>query len=105
MHKLLITVLSFVMLFGTVLVAPSVSAQNNTEYNTAPGTTTDDTGTLNSTDTQNDGFNWWWLLPLIAIPLVLLARRGSSDKAERQDSGQFAGAKGGRQERSDDTMI
>jgi 1,4-dihydroxy-2-naphthoate octaprenyltransferase len=100
MHKLLIAILSFAMLLGTVLVVPSVSAQNNmSDYNTAPGTTTDDTGTLNSTDTQDDGFNWWWLLPLLAIPLILMARRGSNDRKESQDRGQFAGVKGGRQER------
>jgi hypothetical protein len=44
------------------------------------------------------GTNWWWLLPLLAIPLLILMLPRRDDRSDYQDSG-VAGTKGGQTRR------
>jgi hypothetical protein len=73
-----------------------------------------DTGTGNDVPVVNDGqtgttqdrgFDWWWLLPLLAIPLFFVFRSENryDDRAPYRDQG-LAGTKGGeaRRRRLDD---
>lgn len=67
--------------------------------NNSPGTTTD------STQTNDNGFNLWWLLPLIALPLLYLAfRQGNRDDETRtyDTRSSMAGVKGGSSRSNDD---
>jgi hypothetical protein len=52
--------------------------------------------------TQTDpGVNWLWLLPLLAIPLILMAMRPRND---RERTTTFSGTKGGRSEDDEEQM-
>lgn len=117
--KTIILGLSFLMLNFLVLPG-SIHAQNelsnpgvqNGTYNqTQPGTIDNNgvggTNTVQDSASDNEGFNWWWLLPLIAIPIIYLLTRRSNDRDTYHDRGSsLSGAKGGRSEREryDDEM-
>jgi hypothetical protein len=100
LKNILATAFLSIVLLVSVFVAP-VSAQNNLPNDSGvqtPGTTTTD---------NRGGFDLWWLLPLLAIPLffVLFREDRDSDRDVYRDSG-IAGTKGGetrrRQERDED---
>jgi hypothetical protein len=100
MKTILATVAVTFALLLNVFVVP-VSAQNNLPddssiQNQTPGTTT--------TDDNRGGFDLWWLLPLLAIPLffVLFREDRSDDREVYRDRG-FAGTKGGEVRRQKDT--
>ena len=70
--------------------------------NQTPGTgTTNDTtvGGTTTNDTES-GPNLWWLLPLLALPVLFFLFKGDNEENRRdyRDTG-FAGAKGGRSRR------
>jgi hypothetical protein len=81
---------------------------NGTTIQSQDGTGTTDTsgttGTIGSTDTtanstdNNSGFDWRWLLPLAAIPLIVWALRRKPEERRNQTqyhNAEFVGAKGG----------
>lgn len=61
-------------------------------------------GTLNSTDNTNNGVSrWWWIIPLAAIPVILIALnrgRDREDDTRTYRSTRLTGAKGGRARRN-----
>jgi hypothetical protein len=98
MKGILVSLTVAIALLVGVFVAP-VSAQNNLPddssiQNQTPGTTT---------TTEDRGFDLWWLLPLLAIPLffVLFREDKSDDREYYRDRG-FAGTKGGEAQRRRD---
>jgi len=72
---------------------------NDGTYNTSPGNTVNDTqggGVVSDTA----GFDWRWLLPLLAIPVVLLfLGEKKEDEFTRYYDQPLAGAKGGKTKR------
>lgn len=108
--KTLITFAIVVTFLASIILVPTTSYAQST---------TTDTGTYNSNSTSNTdtgagtttdntgGFNWWWLLPLLAIPVFfVLVSRGHDDLEDKYytDQRSFAGAKGGRaRKKAEDT--
>lgn len=95
-------ILSITLVISGLSVVSLAFAQNNT-YNTAPangGNTTDQTSGATST---NNGFDWRWLLPLLAIPILFLflGDRKEGDDTRYYDQG-IRGAKGGKTSREKD---
>jgi hypothetical protein len=95
--KLTIVVIALALTFG---FSGSVSAQSVQEgpMNQAPGTGNTGGQTVGTTD-DNQGFNWMWLLPLLAIPVVLYMVRKKDNREERTTDRRvhgLAGSKGGR---------
>lgn len=101
------------MLFVAVAFIPAVSHaqvsqdQGGSTYSNPGSTNTGgNTGMTSTANQTNDtGFNLWWLLPLIALPLLFLAfRQGTRNEETRTYSSQstMAGAKGGRSKSEDD---
>jgi len=79
--------------FSRILAQDGV---NDSDAAPTPGTVVTDTETATTTD---DGFNLFWLLPLIAIPiLAYLLWPRKKDEDEMVFSGDYAGAKGGKAE-------
>lgn len=88
-----------------VAVSAQQTAPNDT-YNEAPAPgNTGGTGT--TTNEDRGGFDWRWLLPLLAVPLLFLFKKDNRNE-ERQShrSQQFAGSKGGesRKDREEDIL-
>jgi hypothetical protein len=84
----------------------SVSAQNAVEgpMNQAPAGG-DTNGQIGGTADDNQGFDWRWLLPLLAIPVLFLLFRKNDDRDEGIDRSGiqgYAGSKGGRSRAEDD---
>src|SRR5690348_12971073 len=78
-------------------------SQNGTNYSVPPAQNS--TGQTNGTNTttqgtQDDGISPWWLLPLLAIPVLYFHRRDNKDEDDRRyyDQG-MSGAKGGKSRR------
>jgi hypothetical protein len=56
------------------------------------------TGDTTTTTTNSGGFDWRWLLPLVAIPIILLlVYSGRGDDARHYRDDKFMTAKGGKQ--------
>jgi hypothetical protein len=66
-----------------------VQAQDmqDSTYQNAPATDTNNAPSGTTTNNDRNNFNWWWLLPLMAIPLVFMMKR--DNKRERRD-GRYA---------------
>lgn len=101
MHKSLAAVfIAFALFLGAAVFSISYAqeAVNDGTFNSAPGTTNDtQTGT---TTEDTGGFDWRWLLPLLAIPVVLLFLNDKrEDETTRYYDRPMAGAKGGRSKR------
>lgn len=91
--------------FSVVSVAFAQNTQDGT-YNSAPpagsNTTNGQTGGT-TTSNDNNGFDWRWLLPLLAIPVLFLFLGDNKEKDNTRyyDQG-VAGAKGGKASREKD---
>lgn len=99
MKTLLLTLL-FVM---TVAFSPAVVSAQNMQDGTTNFET--GTGTTGTTDDTNTGFDWRWLLPLLAVPLLYFAFRRNDDEQrneEYRDQRSILGTKGGRSNRTQD---
>jgi hypothetical protein len=95
LKKFAITAVLATSLLGSTLTGISAQTVNDTFD--------ENTGTTGGTTTQandNQGFDWRWLLPLLAVPLVfLLFRRGDDDSRREYRRGDLAGTKGGERTR------
>lgn len=85
-------ILSILLAVAVVISSPSVSFAQNVQPN--PGINNSQGAVQDNTD-ENTGFDWRWLIPLAAIPLLFLAFRGSDDREEYRET-RYTGAKGGR---------
>lgn len=80
---MLIVISIFVIPITNAQTDPTIQDQSQTGTTNNPGTTTSD----------DDGFNWAWLLPLLlAIPVIYYLTRKTDDRNESR----YAGVKGGR---------
>lgn len=104
-------ILGLVFILSGVLVLPSAFAQDvpanqpGLNYDTAPGSETTNPGVGGTTNTVDDAAenNLWWLLPLLAIPVLFFVFRRSEEKDRdfSYGSGGYAvGAKGGQSKRT-----
>lgn len=96
MYKQLFAVSILMLLF---VISPSAYAQEGAQDSTLNQTrgTTNTTGQVSGATDDRGGFNWMWLLPLLALPLLLLFTRGSKNEDRDQYRDQsLAGSKGGR---------
>lgn len=58
--------------------------------------------TIGGTANQDDGTNWWWLLPIIAIPVIYMLYRAMKDNdRDTYRERDMMGARGGRAERDE----
>ena len=101
MYKHLLAISLLVLTFvGGPSLASAQGMQDGT-YNQAPaGDNT--SGQAGATDDRG-GFDWRWLLPLLAVPLLFMLKRDkkSDDRSHYRDQG-FAGTKGGSTRRDND---
>ena len=85
---------------GTSTITQGVPAVGSLDDDSGTGTGGTTTGTTNTNVVRDDGFNWWWLLPLLAIPVLIYALRNRDNYSEPTtsiDNRQLSmGAKGGR---------
>jgi hypothetical protein len=95
--------MSIMLSISLLFVAVPVHAQNNQTPNTynngsgSNGSTDGSTGTTN----DNSGFDWRWLLPLLAIPILFIAFSGSNDDTTTyRETNRYTGVKGGRTSRT-----
>jgi hypothetical protein len=106
MNKIYTSILAVTLMLSSVLAVPMAANATDGTYNQAPqgGTTSNGTGgTTNPQNNDNGGFDWRWLLPLIAIPLIYLMTRKRDNNEINRDNRQYpAGAKGGRASKNDD---
>lgn len=115
MNKLqsgIITASLLISSFALPLAAGAQGTQDNSTLNnqSQPGSTNNTNGgtagrTQTNSPDNNQGFDWRWLLPLLAIPVIYLLTRRTDDRDEyREQSRYVAGAKGGkaRRERDDE---
>jgi len=90
-------VLSVTLVIAGFSVVSVAFAQSNT-YNNAPAQGNTANGQVNGTNTTNTGtgFDWRWLLPLLAIPVLFLflGENKAGENTRYYDQG-VAGTKGG----------
>jgi hypothetical protein len=94
MQKIITSTVLTVALVISLLFSPNTTyAQNmdTPQYNIGAGTT------QNTVDNSDNGFDWRWLLPLAAIPILFLLFRGDDSRdTEYREETRLAGRKGGR---------
>lgn len=97
--KKTISILVAILLFGAVVFAP-IASQAQSQGSTYNSTGAGSQGTSSTVDQNNNlGFNLWWLLPLLAIPLIIYAATRSPDVDDtysRSHRVSMVGTKGGR---------
>lgn len=96
------------LIISAILISSNAIAQENVQapVNPAQGPIVDDTtgdsATTGVPATADDGFSAWWILPLIAIPILLYLVWPKNNRREdisyRND---LAGAKGGKAKRDE----
>lgn len=99
MNKVLfLTVIVTVLFVQVFTFAPYTLAQSS--INDPYFESQQNTGVRGTTDTSGTTFDWRWVLPLLAIPLLLLLlnKRSNEDQEEviYTPRGQLIGTKGGR---------
>ena len=68
-------------IFGTPVLAQTID--DGTIQSQQGGAT--DTRTGAAAATADDGINWWWVLPLLAIPVIwLMARKREDEDRDRR---------------------
>src|SRR3712207_678888 len=79
---------AIIFMFAFVGMPSLVNAQQGVQdgtYNQAPNNQNTAPGGTTTNQNQDDGFNWWWLLPLLAIPFLLMLRRGNKEEDRSHD--------------------
>lgn len=93
------------LLVSSLIMTSAVHAQNSPGYsNDTSNPGTGGNAVTTTPGTTGDNFSWWWLLPLVLIPLVLLIPWGEADEStlreeeyRTSDMGvAYRGVKGGR---------
>lgn len=112
MKKYLLTTILFLsLLVGSLFTVTSLAFAQGIQDGTtnqvpANGTTGQTGGT--TTNEDRGGFDWRWLLPLLAIPIILMFMNNDKrdDRSEYRSRG-YAGSKGGesRREREDEEVL
>lgn len=94
-----VVIFSLIMTFFLSATFAFAQGVNDGAYDASPGNTNNNTKVGGTTD-DTGGFDWRWLLPLLAIPVVLLfLGEKKEDEYTRYYDQPLAGAKGGRTKR------
>src|SRR5258708_180377 len=111
MKQVIITLLAVILLIGSMPVLVYAQATQNDMYPMSPNGQTPDTyngaqrgtGSIDTTTDYAGSFDWRWLVPLLAIPVVFLLWRTVADGEKygyRNPSYyKYAGIKGGKVQR------
>ncbi len=90
--------LALAMLLG-VVSSPVVNAQSLQDTNQGDVMIEPGAGATVDTSDERSGFNLFWLLPLLAIPLLFMIKRDKKNETTEYRDPNFTGSKGGRADR------
>lgn len=92
-HQSMSTMLLIPILMINLAASPESLTQADPNQNPGTGQETINPNSPGAV-TEDDGFNGWWLLPLLLIPLVLLMPWGESeDRVEQSERDYLAGSR------------